>query len=169
MSLEDSLTEPIPLRVFLDASIISSFLKDNLTKDDISALETILISFKAKKIDLITLESTRQKINRIPKLYKTQNTTLLDFLKSVPSVDEFGLYTKLEGEEFRRLDPLYRKLIIKVDNIEAITLYQAIRNESKVVLTLNRVFLDKADELLDFKVSLLTPIELMKKLIAKSN
>jgi hypothetical protein len=151
------------MKIFIDSSIISSFLKEELSKDEINSLETILLSFKANQIEVITLDSTKEKINKIPELFKNPNITFIKLLKEIPSIEEIGYCNDdcHDGLSFESgFDPLYQKLINLVDNLEARQLFQGIKSEANFFVTKSPMILNKKDEIKKCRISVLSSVEM---------
>lgn len=158
--------------IYLDSHIISDLLKSELSIEDQNALETILLSIHSKKLKLIVLSDVKEKINRIPELYLTQNINLLKLLKSIQSVNEVKYCTNLFNPasfSSNSFDSLYEKLIKIMDNVDARQIYQAIKNHSNKFLTNNLRLNKSKKDIISYGLEIINPIELEKELIQNAN
>ena len=151
------------MKIFIDSSIVSSLLKEELTKDEINSLETIMLAHKANQVEIITLDSTKEKINKIPELFKNPNITFIKLLKEIPSIEEIGYCNDAchDGLSFESgFDPLYQKLINLVDNLEARQLFQGLKAGANFFVTKSIMVLNKKDEIKEYGTSVLSPVEM---------
>lgn len=147
------------MKIFLDSYIISCFLRGELNEKDEYHLETIFLSNKQKKIELITLASTVEKIFRIPELNKTQNIRLVLLMKKINPCFESSFFIDREND-------VLQKVLSKFDNIEGQQIYQSIKNKCDYFLTLNSKILDRKEDLLELKFNPVSPFELVKIILS---
>jgi predicted nucleic acid-binding protein len=151
------------MKLYLDTCIVSGLIKEDLGKEEFSALDRILAAWQAHQVELCTSKVTLEELSKVPALYRREHNRIYKLIRLVPIAPEArtdsGLSLMGVGGG-TRTDPLFTNLKQLLDEVDAKHVFQALKNHVETFLTVDNGILKKNRELGELGITVMKPSQL---------
>ena len=167
---KDTTGSPEIPRVYLDTNIISAWVKEDIAAEEFEALQLVLLAFQNDKLALCTSHVAGEELDRLPAEHRRTHRLVYEFIKRVPQVAEhqtvIGLMPHGVPGSRHREDPLLIELRSLLRKDDPRHVFQAIKNDVAIFLTVDRGIRHWKAELAKRGLRVLLPSELIREINA---